>query len=320
MMTPDLSALTVSAEVESIEAFNLAVRQTGWDTHIRQLDLQARPVRFSACAGPALTVLEVTFPNRTHQLAAPPGNQLTFGIPSVPQPDLKIGNRAISSETITCFTDGVESVSEPQFSAYTLSLEAERLSQSATALGYEREAAFRAESRLLPFGMIEQIRRDLAALLEAGSNDAVSGTTRSALFSNFEAELPATIVRLWQAGRMPAPAGRAASRRRVVKRATELLATDAARRCRIEDLCVAAACSQRTLERSFREAFGVTPKQYLNRLRLAGVHRALLDAEEQRTIGDLAAHWGFWHLSQFAANYRAMYGELPSETAQRIRT
>ena len=91
------------------------------------------------------------------------------------------------------------------------------------------------------------------------------------------------------------------------------------RQCQIEDLCEAGACSQRTLERSFRERFGITPKQYLNRVRLAGVHRALADPEEERSIGDLAAHWGFWHLSQFAASYRSMYGELPSQTAQRAR-
>jgi AraC family transcriptional regulator, ethanolamine operon transcriptional activator len=32
------------------------------------------------------------------------------------------------------------------------------------------------------------------------------------------------------------------------------------------------------------------------------------------TIGDIANTWGFWHMGQFAADYRRQFGELPSET------
>jgi len=31
-------------------------------------------------------------------------------------------------------------------------------------------------------------------------------------------------------------------------------------------------------------------------------------------VQDIAARWGFWHLSHFANDYRRMFGELPSET------
>jgi AraC family ethanolamine operon transcriptional activator len=36
-------------------------------------------------------------------------------------------------------------------------------------------------------------------------------------------------------------------------------------------------------------------------------------------IGDVAARWGFWHFSQFSADYRRMFGELPSETLRGAR-
>ena len=38
------------------------------------------------------------------------------------------------------------------------------------------------------------------------------------------------------------------------------------------------------------------------------------DYEGPVSVADVAASWGFWHLSHFAADYKAMFGELPSET------
>ena len=35
------------------------------------------------------------------------------------------------------------------------------------------------------------------------------------------------------------------------------------------------------------------------------------------TVGDIAAEWGFFQLSNFAKNYRLEFGELPSETLSR---
>jgi len=36
-------------------------------------------------------------------------------------------------------------------------------------------------------------------------------------------------------------------------------------------------------------------------------------------LSDIAARWGFWHLSHFAADYKSMFGELPSETLNAAR-
>jgi AraC family ethanolamine operon transcriptional activator len=319
MANPDSLPLPlgISGENPSVEAFNVAVRQAGWETEMRQLDMNAMPVRFSAWAGRDLTLLKVSFPNRVHQHAAPPGNRLTFGVPASPQKDLKIGSASVSSETITCFPDSLESVSEPMFCAYTISLDAERLRTSADRLKTEVDRAFSPESRQFDTRTLTGIRRGLSEVLAITGKSALPEATRATLFENFEAELPGMLSSLWLGAEPTMPHPGPGRRREVIRRTMDLLATDAQRQCQIEDLCDAGACSQRTLERSYREQFGITPKQYLTRIRLAGVHRTLLDSSEAHTIGDLAAHWGFWHLSQFAANYRAMYGELPSETARR---
>ena len=82
----------------------------------------------------------------------------------------------------------------------------------------------------------------------------------------------------------------------------------------IQDVCQAAGVSWRTLDYAFRELFGVTPKQYLQATRLDGVRKELHRRGPSAKISDIANNWGFWHMGQFAADYKRQFGELPSET------
>jgi AraC family ethanolamine operon transcriptional activator len=85
------------------------------------------------------------------------------------------------------------------------------------------------------------------------------------------------------------------------------------------DMCTLADCSQSWLERSFKKRFGVTPKKYVKYLRLSRLRENLLnpDEVEGRTVIELASVYGFWHMGQLAADYRKVYGELPSDTLKR---
>jgi AraC family ethanolamine operon transcriptional activator len=85
------------------------------------------------------------------------------------------------------------------------------------------------------------------------------------------------------------------------------------------ELCTHADCSQRWLEQSFKKRFGVTPKAYVKYLRLARLRRDLQQPPcgEKQTVIELAGVYGFWHMGQLAADYRRVYGELPSDTLTR---
>jgi len=85
------------------------------------------------------------------------------------------------------------------------------------------------------------------------------------------------------------------------------------------EICEHTKCSQRTLEKCFSNRFGVTPKKYIKCLRLAEVNKGLqnFDACGYDSIIELAGINGFWHMGQFAADYRLIYGELPSDTLNR---
>ena len=73
--------------------------------------------------------------------------------------------------------------------------------------------------------------------------------------------------------------------------------------------------SERTLEFAFLERFGITPKAVLRSIRINGAHRELKRTTAENTlIADVANRWGFWHMGQFAKDYKLMFGELPSAT------
>ncbi|NMM27373.1 MAG: helix-turn-helix domain-containing protein [Glaciimonas sp.] len=87
----------------------------------------------------------------------------------------------------------------------------------------------------------------------------------------------------------------------------------------VTDLCMALNISRRTLQYSFESVLDINPAAYLRAIRLNRARRALKDGAgiAQTTVADIAARWGFWHLSRFAGNYKQMFGELPSETLRR---
>ena len=111
-----------------------------------------------------------------------------------------------------------------------------------------------------------------------------------------------------------------ASRRVAVRLTQEFIHARLSEPLPLSELCRHAKLKVRTLETGFREVTGLTPIAYIRSLRLNAVRRALHDASvQQRSISDIALDNGFWHLSQFATDYRKLFGETPSTTRRRNR-
>ncbi len=113
-----------------------------------------------------------------------------------------------------------------------------------------------------------------------------------------------------------APSGK--TRQRIVERARHFMLEHIDEPISVEDLCLHLHVSRRTLQYSFQDVLDLNPVRFLRALRLNGARRSLKAADpRQDTVTDIAARWGFWHLSHFATDYRAMFGEQPSDTLRR---
>ena len=88
----------------------------------------------------------------------------------------------------------------------------------------------------------------------------------------------------------------------------------------IQDLCRAADVSERTLRNIFQEYFGVGPMRLLKMRQLHEIRAALLTADPVHdTVASIAGRFGVWDFSLFARNYKALFGESPSETLRTRR-
>ena len=80
-------------------------------------------------------------------------------------------------------------------------------------------------------------------------------------------------------------------------------------------LCAESGLQVRALSRYFARAHGEGPMQFVRDRRLDAIYRVLLAADsENTTVTQTAMEFGCYHLSRFAAEYHAVFGEYPTDT------
>lgn len=109
-------------------------------------------------------------------------------------------------------------------------------------------------------------------------------------------------------------------RARVLSRVEEFLAAAGSEPVYVTALCERLGLSERTLRYVFEEQFGASPIRILRSRRLCEVRGALRAAPPGARVSEIAGRFGFWHLGQFATDYRNLFGERPSETLRRARS
>ena len=165
----------------------------------------------------------------------------------------------------------------------------------------------------LPPGSVARLRRtllDVAVLVEARSVLLENPAVRSGIESTLnEAFLSLMVDALDVRG----PRRSYPPRQHMVGRAIEFVASHPADLVTVSDLCRKLRVSRRTLQLYFEEALHISPLQYLRAFRLNKVRTLIRTANGTLQVQDAAARWGFWHMSQFASDYKRLFGKLPSQ-------
>ncbi|MCA8346001.1 helix-turn-helix domain-containing protein [Burkholderia cepacia] len=99
-----------------------------------------------------------------------------------------------------------------------------------------------------------------------------------------------------------------------MREAGRRLAARLSRPLRREARPAADRVSRRTAQYAFQRTLNLNPTMYLRAVTLIHVRRELRLGD---SVTSAAPQWGFRHLSSFARDHRAMFGELPSAIAKR---
>lgn len=178
----------------------------------------------------------------------------------------------------------------------------------------------------VPLIVADPHRRRLAALLRS-TIDAASGALAAAPAPWVAAEQDDMLLNAFFDAYVCARAaqsndhGALARRRRLVARAEEFIYAHIDDSVRMKRLCRDVGASARTLEYAFKGVYGIGVMEALRTLRLNEVRKKLLRSfAHEVTVTTAAMDWGFWHLGEFAAAYKRLFGELPSQTLRLNRT
>jgi len=288
-----------------------------WDFDFRVLDDGGSTGSIENVSTGRVSLSKFRFPWKLHQRGAVPRGKRTFGIGVEPGQRVPFCGYPLDDDWLVAFpgTSGFDAHSSASFHTYGLTVDETLLQETAESLELSIPAdpvpqvAVYGAARVRASG----IRKSLERIFEAVRQPSVDNH-KSGLAGDIDQDLVGQLLRLLSGG-PPESRSKTRHRDRALKRCMEFIEQPTRRLIDVQELCRVSGASWRTLDYAFQERFGVTPQAYLRARRLNAVQQELRNARPERgAIGKVAGAWEFWHMGDFARNYRRLFGELPSET------
>lgn len=310
-----MEATCIHKVFDDFDAFTEAAH--GWDIDFKQL--QAKPF-----GGELLQYIQgnvhfarAQLNNRIEQLGNPPKGLRTFAIPTKQHLRLNWLGVTVPDDSILVFQPqrGLDCVSWNDFDMFVFSMPEDQISQLCFELGYPALPATIERSDIIRCrpDSLAALRRLLATITH--SLERSPDHTAEWIQKEIKYTIPMMLLQTLASAQKTTTARHKRMRDIAIGQIRTFINTSINEPLKVTDLCNQFHISERTLEYAFRDHFGTSPKAYIKMCRLNQVRKALRQSPQQRIkITDIANHFGFWHMGQFAADYKKLFGELPSET------
>ncbi len=311
---PD-GALLTSQRSTDFDSFAAAAR--GWDLDFRQLDSGPFESEMVQVATDSVNLGNATFNRLLDQRGATPAGLRTFALLSEGSSPWVWRHHDVPQDALLIYPrDGeIHGVSRPGFDAFAIALSEDLLADVASDMGLPDLDTMTGGAEMLrcdPSAMLG-LRTWLVTLCNAIRSGVAPPADR--LMFALENDLPRRLLETLRDGRVTQAYASPRVRRRAIQRAQEFIDAAQGGRVTIGDMAKAGGVSERTLQYAFIEYFGVSPNAYLREMRLNHVRSELKRSDPRITlVADVANRWGFWHMGQFAKDYRRLFAVRPSET------
>lgn len=297
---------------------DLAVEAHQWNLDFRQLERGTFHGNILQFGAHGMHISEARFDRSLNQKGTPPDGLRTVAIPAKPNLRLQWRGKSIDGQSLMVFPLGSElsSVSGSDFHVYTCSFPEELLSQVGETLkiGGLDDVGGEAEAIRIGSSAMVKLQSCIRRICQSVRDDPTA-LSNASLVSNLTLAFPSSLMNAIASGTGKCPSITGPKRLAALARAEAFIALYACDNIKIADICRAAGVSERTLQYAFVSRFDIGPKEFLNAFRLISVRRVLRMSDPRTTgVSDVANAWGFWHMGQFARDYRERFGELPSQT------
>lgn len=292
-----------------------------WDADFRQLDSGSFKADLLQVDLGNFQFTNAHFNRHLIQRGSSPPNFYTFALPANPSQQIIWRGKELRQNSIMVYSPAMEidGVTWPGFNVYTFSIPLERLEIVSRQSGYPATRNCLFDRDVLTctgslIGKLRQLLRAFCSQLEEKRSQAAVQT----LYSQSDASILEYLHAACESSGPVTYYDSSPLRERALKKAVAYITAYSQECPTVQMICQATGVSKRTLEYAFLERFGVSPKTYLQTFRLNGAYRELRKSDPSSTkVIDVANHWGFWHMGQFAADYRKLFGDLPSKTLGR---
>lgn len=278
-----------------------------WNLELFKLDAVPFRGRIFQYIIPDFILSRGTFNCRLKQAGHPPPGYRTVVVPANPCMDMIWRSRHVTGNDLLLFPTGgeLQAFSDLDFDVYTLSFPQHALLQAANELGTHHldEHIRKTEVIRCPPNAIAFLRKQLHKM---ELNAAHCPPTAQEILINLVLLMDLAVKR-------PVSDSSGLLDTHLIQRIEKYLLDCPDEQKSIKELSSVVGASRRTIEYLFHEHVGMGPKTYINRLRLNQT-RKLLRTGQFKTVAAAANAYGFWHMGQFAKDYRALFGELPSQT------
>ena len=296
----------------------LATEARQWNVDFRQLTPGKFHGEVLQLGAGGVHISDARFCRSLQQKGDPPVGMWTVAIPATRNLRVVWRGKEIDGDSLMIFPRGSElsAVSDPGFHVYTCSFSEDLLSTASETLQVASvdEISKGVDALRVGNAAMSSLRSCVFEICQSICKNP-NGLSNPAIVRQFTHRLPSRLIAALGEGQGGCPLATRPRRQAALARTEMFIEQHASEDIGVRDLCKASGVSERTLQYAFLERFGIGPKEFLNAFRLVAVRRQLRVADPKTTkVVDVANAWGFWHMGQFAADYRQRFEELPSET------
>ena len=315
-MNVDQNYFLLNKTFRDYDDFAQSVRQ--WDLDFRQMDRGRFTASVLQAGKNECHIGEVYLSRKSYLRGKTPQGLRTFGaLKDISSPHIWRGFDVTSNDLLIFPDDGeIDAHSEPGFHTFTFSFTEEILDEISITLGVGGISGIIKEPIPLNCNPAKMtaLQNQLSLLSERLRNNATQ-TNISQISYEIEYEIPRALVLILINDNTNLGTPGFTKRYRAIKRVKEYIEVCINEDITVRDLCKVSGVSERTLQYAFTEYIGMSPKSFMKINRLNHARQELRNSREsEESIFDIANRWGFWHMGQFAADYKKLFGELPSET------